>query len=103
MSEEGKAFRAVDWRDGRVILVDQTRLPAEEVYLELSDWREVGAAIKTMQVRGAPAIGIAAEPHFDTGKHVYWRALTKTGRRQAEALGLRSCAYPKPDTLTMAS
>lgn len=49
------------------------------------------------------AIGIAAEPHFDTGKHVYWRALTKTGRRQAEALGLRSCAYPKPDTLAMAS
>jgi methylthioribose-1-phosphate isomerase len=57
---EEKRFRAVDWRDGRVILLDQTRLPAEEVYLELSDWREVAHAIAAMQVRGAPAIGIAA-------------------------------------------
>jgi len=53
-------FRAVDWRDGRVVLIDQTRLPLEEVYLELSDWREVEEAIRTMRVRGAPAIGIAA-------------------------------------------
>ncbi len=57
---EGTGFRAVDWRDGRVILLDQTRLPGEEVYLELADWREVAEAISTMKVRGAPAIGIAA-------------------------------------------
>lgn len=57
---EGGQFMAVCWRDGRVFLLDQTRLPAEEVYLELSDWRQVDVAIKTMQVRGAPAIGIAA-------------------------------------------
>jgi methylthioribose-1-phosphate isomerase len=57
---EEKSFKAVDWRDGRVILLDQTRLPTEEVYLELTDWREVAEAIATMQVRGAPAIGIAA-------------------------------------------
>jgi len=56
----GDAFRAVDWRDGRVVLLDQTRLPGEEVYLELTDWREVADAIRNMRVRGAPAIGIAA-------------------------------------------
>ncbi len=54
------AFKAVDWREGKVVLLDQTRLPAEEVYLEIADWREVGEAIKAMRVRGAPAIGIAA-------------------------------------------
>jgi len=57
---EGADFKAVDWSDGRVILLDQTRLPAEEVYLELTDWRQVAEAIATMQVRGAPAIGITA-------------------------------------------
>ncbi len=55
-----RAFKAVGWRDGKAVLLDQTRLPGEEVYLDLEDWREVAVAIKTMQVRGAPAIGIAA-------------------------------------------
>jgi len=53
-------LKAVDWVSGKVRLIDQTRLPQEEVYLELSDYREVAEAIKKMQVRGAPAIGIAA-------------------------------------------
>jgi methylthioribose-1-phosphate isomerase len=54
------AFKAVDWRDGKVVLLDQTLLPGQETYLELSDWREVAEAIRKMRVRGAPAIGIAA-------------------------------------------
>jgi len=41
-------------------LLDQTALPQQEIYLEISDYREVIHAIKTLQVRGAPAIGIAA-------------------------------------------
>jgi len=57
---QAKLFKAVDWRDGKVILLDQTLLPGEETYLELSDWQEVADAIRTMRVRGAPAIGIAA-------------------------------------------
>lgn len=48
------------WEEGRVVLLDQTRLPQEEVWLGLSGWREVAEAIRTMRVRGAPAIGIAA-------------------------------------------
>lgn len=44
---------------GRVRLIDQTRLPAELVYLETADVRQVWTAIKTLQVRGAPAIGVA--------------------------------------------
>jgi len=53
-------FRAVDWRNGKIIMLDQTLLPGRETYLELGDWREVAEAIRTMRVRGAPAIGIAA-------------------------------------------
>jgi hypothetical protein len=36
------------------------------------------------------------QPHFDAGKYLYWRALTKTGKRKAATLGLESLAYPKP-------
>lgn len=42
-----------------LILLDQTRLPSEEVYLHIVDWREAMDAIKTLKVRGAPAIGLA--------------------------------------------
>ncbi len=45
---------------GRIRMVDQTRLPNELVYLETRDLNEIWTAIKTLQVRGAPAIGIAA-------------------------------------------
>ncbi|MFA5367518.1 MAG: S-methyl-5-thioribose-1-phosphate isomerase [Dehalococcoidia bacterium] len=53
-------LKAVEWASGKVRLIDQTRLPQEEVYQELSDYRDVAEAIKTLRVRGAPAIGIAA-------------------------------------------
>jgi methylthioribose-1-phosphate isomerase len=52
-------YQPIAWRDGRVIILDQTRLPQEEVYLELDDYRDVAAAIQKLKIRGAPAIGIA--------------------------------------------
>ncbi|GIW05366.1 MAG: methylthioribose-1-phosphate isomerase [Dehalococcoidia bacterium] len=52
--------RTVSWRDGRVRLIDQTRLPHELVWLEIEDERTLGEAIREMRVRGAPAIGAAA-------------------------------------------
>ncbi len=51
--------RTVDYKDGKVILIDQTRIPSELVELELSTYKEVADAIVTMKVRGAPAIGVA--------------------------------------------
>lgn len=51
---------AIRWENGTLLLLDQTRLPAEERWLAYTDYREVAQAIKTMVVRGAPAIGIAA-------------------------------------------
>lgn len=40
--------------------------------------------------------GIASEAHYDEGKHLYWRALTREGERRAERLGLEAQPYPKP-------
>jgi methylthioribose-1-phosphate isomerase len=52
--------QTIAWKDGKVVILDQRRLPGEEVYLECSDADAVVEAIKTMAIRGAPAIGIAA-------------------------------------------
>ena len=50
----------VRWQDDRLVLRDQRRLPGGEVYLECRAWPEVADAIRTLAVRGAPAIGVAA-------------------------------------------
>jgi methylthioribose-1-phosphate isomerase len=46
-------------RDGAVVMLDQTRLPGEVVHVTLAGWPDVVDAIRTMVVRGAPAIGVA--------------------------------------------
>ena len=43
-----------------MVLLDQTKLPAAEAYLNMDDYRDVAQAIKELKVRGAPAIGVAA-------------------------------------------
>jgi methylthioribose-1-phosphate isomerase len=53
-------MKAVTWYKDTLKLLDQSRLPTAEVYLELTDYRDVVAAIKDMKVRGAPAIGVVA-------------------------------------------
>ncbi len=50
----------IEWKDGQVIMIDQRKLPLEEVYVECRNEEEVARAIETMVIRGAPAIGIAA-------------------------------------------
>ncbi len=49
----------IDWLGNRVRILDQSRLPGEEVYLELDDYRDVASAITELKIRGAPAIGVA--------------------------------------------
>ncbi len=53
-------MKPVEFKDNKLIIIDQTQLPDQLVYVELCDYREVVAAIKQMKVRGAPAIGVAA-------------------------------------------
>jgi methylthioribose-1-phosphate isomerase len=50
----------VRWAGDRLMLLDQTRLPVEEVERACASWEEVAEAIRTLVVRGAPAIGVAA-------------------------------------------
>ena len=51
-------MKAIEWQDNKVIILDQTRLPREEVYLELSDHQSIASAIAELKIRGAPAIGV---------------------------------------------
>ena len=53
-------FKTIEWVKNKVVMIDQTRLPEEEVYREFSSYRDVADAIRNMVIRGAPAIGIAA-------------------------------------------
>jgi methylthioribose-1-phosphate isomerase len=53
-------MRTIEWRDGRVVTIDQTKLPLETVFLEMKNVTEVAEAIKTMKIRGAPLLGAAA-------------------------------------------
>jgi methylthioribose-1-phosphate isomerase len=53
-------FRTIDWSGEAVVMLDQTRLPAEVIYRHYQRPEEVAHAIRTMVIRGAPAIGVAA-------------------------------------------
>jgi len=50
----------IEWTDRGVLILDQRRLPAEEVHYTYTSYREVARAIREMVIRGAPAIGVAA-------------------------------------------
>jgi len=59
MSEEAK-YKAIDWKSGKLILLDQRKLPQTVEYMSFVDAKSVAQAIRDMVVRGAPAIGITA-------------------------------------------
>ncbi len=50
----------IEWRDRKVYMIDQRKLPQEEVYVEHRSHKDVADSIKSMVIRGAPAIGVAA-------------------------------------------
>ncbi|PMB75000.1 MAG: S-methyl-5-thioribose-1-phosphate isomerase [Candidatus Bathyarchaeota archaeon] len=52
--------RTIEWHDGIVLTIDQSRLPWETVTLEMRSCGDVAEAIKTMKIRGAPLLGAAA-------------------------------------------
>src|SRR3972149_4320312 len=56
--QRSEVFQTIEWTpDGTVRLIDQRRLPLEEVYVECRDVAAPADAIRTMQIRGGPAIG----------------------------------------------
>src|SRR5215813_9324422 len=50
----------IQWTDNGVVMIDQRRLPREEVFVTCRTYEEVAEAIRSMVIRGAPAIGVAA-------------------------------------------
>jgi methylthioribose-1-phosphate isomerase len=53
-------IKTIEWVDDQVRMIDQTRLPTEKVFVDCQTIEDVSRAIKTMIIRGAPAIGVAA-------------------------------------------
>lgn len=53
-------IKTIEWKDDKVIMLDQRRLPTAEVYITYEDYFGVAQAIRSMVIRGAPAIGVAA-------------------------------------------
>ena len=72
----------IEWKDGRLRLLDQSRLPGEVVFLDCEDYQTVAQAIRELKVRGAPAIEVAADLGI--------------------ALGARSVTPSSPDEFSLA-
>ena len=53
-------MRTIEWKDGVVVTIDQTKLPNELVFLKMEKCSDVASAIENMKLRGAPLIGVAA-------------------------------------------
>jgi len=53
-------MRTIEWKEGKVFLIDQRKLPLKFEIINCSTYQEVAEAIKKMKIRGAPAIGVAA-------------------------------------------
>jgi len=74
-------MRTVSWQDGQVVLIDQTRLPHNYELIKTSEVPRVADAIRRMEVRGAPAIGVTA---------AYGMALAALQAHSSTEKGLRS-------------
>ena len=86
-------IKTIEYVDGVVRMIDQTRLPAETVFVDCKTIEEVGQAIKTMVIRGAPAIGVAAAMGVSLGADAisassfdeFYRAMEKQCDRLGES------------------
>jgi len=77
----------IEWKDDTVVMIDQRKLPASEVYVTCKTAKEVAKAITTMVIRGAPAIGVAAAMGIALGM----RKSSATGTKQFATEFQRIC------------
>ena len=54
------SFKTIEFKNDELILLDQTKLPLEETYIQTDDYERIAVAIERLEVRGAPAIGVTA-------------------------------------------
>ena len=60
MNSNISTLKTIEWKDNKVVMIDQTKLPNKLEFVEYDDYNQVADAIKTLVVRGAPAIGVSA-------------------------------------------
>src|SRR4029453_11827641 len=77
----------IEWREDCVVMIDQRKLPSAEVYVTCKTASEVAKAIKTMVIRGAPAIGVAAAMGIALGM----RKSKATGTKQFATEFQKTC------------
>jgi methylthioribose-1-phosphate isomerase len=77
----------IEWNDSGVVMIDQRKLPASEIYVTCRTAKDVAKAITTMVIRGAPAIGVAAAMGIALGM----RRSTATGTKQFTTEFQRTC------------
>ncbi|TDI26246.1 MAG: S-methyl-5-thioribose-1-phosphate isomerase [Acidobacteria bacterium] len=77
----------IAWENGEVVMIDQRKLPSREVYVRCRSGRDVAKAIRTMVIRGAPAIGVAAA----MGVALELRRSTTTSTTQLATEFYRTC------------
>ena len=77
----------IEWTDDAVVMVDQRKLPVEEIYVRCTTAQDVAKAIKTMVIRGAPAIGVSAAMGLALGV----RASKATGTQKLAVEFYRLC------------
>jgi methylthioribose-1-phosphate isomerase len=77
----------IEWNDAGVVMIDQRKLPSSEIYVTCKTSNEVARAIKTMVIRGAPAIGVAAAMGLALGM----KRSSATGTKQFTTEFQRSC------------
>ncbi|HIE43161.1 MAG TPA: S-methyl-5-thioribose-1-phosphate isomerase [Nitrospinaceae bacterium] len=84
-------IKTIEYVNGVVRMIDQTRLPTEKVFVDCKTIEEVGEAIKTMVIRGAPAIGVAAAMGVSLGADTIaasnFDAFFKRMEQQCDLLG----------------
>src|SRR6195952_3398296 len=80
-------FPTIEWQGDVVVMVDQRKLPGQEIYLRCRTAQEVAKAIRTMVIRGAPAIGVAAAMGLALGV----RRSTAKGTRQFAVEFQKTC------------
>src|SRR5687768_15233336 len=77
----------IEWKGDSVVMIDQRKLPASEIFVTCKTATEVAKAIKTMIIRGAPAIGVAAAMGIALGM----RKSKATGTKQFATEFQKTC------------
>src|SRR6476659_2999516 len=87
-------LQTITWTGAAARLLDQTKLPMETVYVDITDEREMWDAIKRLVIRGAPAIGVAAAFGVYVGGRVFEGNLAATLARVDEICSYLATSRP---------